>query len=73
MATQYEATIRKFGERIETLRKSRGLTQEELSAKADISHAYYWSIVRNGRNVTIKTAFNLAAALGVSLEDLFKS
>jgi transcriptional regulator with XRE-family HTH domain len=72
MAIQYEATIRKFGERIEVLRKSKGMTQEELAAKADISHAYYWSIIRNGRNVTIKTALNLANSLGVSLDDLFK-
>ena len=72
MATQYDATIRKFGERIEALRKSKGLTQENLATKADISHAYYWSIIRNGRNVTVKTALNLANALGVTLEDLFK-
>jgi len=66
----YNFLYQKLGERIERLRKQRGLTQEVLAEKAGLHRAYFWDI-ESGRNVSIKTAYKIAHALGVSLSDLF--
>lgn len=66
----YNILYKKLGERIEWLRKEKGLTQEELAEKAGLHRAYFWDIEK-GRNISIKTAYNIARALGVNLPDLF--
>ena len=66
----YNILYKKLGERIEWLRKEKGLTQEELAVKAGLHRAYFWDIEK-GRNISIKTAYNIARALGVKLPDLF--
>lgn len=66
----YNYIYQKFGERIEKLRKQKGLTQEELAEKAGLHRAYFWDI-ESGRNVSIKTAYKIAHALGISLSTLF--
>ncbi len=67
----YKSFYGKLGERIEWLRKEKGLTQESLAEKADLHRAYFWDI-ENGRNISIKTAYKIAKALGVTLSELFK-
>ncbi|NMB81062.1 MAG: helix-turn-helix transcriptional regulator [Ignavibacteria bacterium] len=67
----YNILYKKLGERIEWLRKEKGLTQEELAEKAGLHRAYFWDIEK-GRNISIKTAYNIARALSVKLSDLFK-
>lgn len=66
----YQILYRRLGERIEELRKKKGMTQEELAEKAGLHRAYFWDI-ENGRNISIKTAYNISRALGVSLSELF--
>jgi len=66
----YNAIYRKLGERIEWLRKEKGLTQEELAEKAGLHRAYFWDVER-GKNISIKTAYNIARALRVKLSELF--
>lgn len=66
----YQPLYKKLGERIEYLRKEKGLTQEELAEKAGLHRAYFWDI-ENGRNISFKTAYNVARALGVRLSKLF--
>lgn len=66
----YNFLYKKFGDRIERLRKEKNLTQEELAVKAGLHRAYFWDI-ESGRNVSIKTAYKIAKALGVKLSDLF--
>jgi len=73
MATRQEQISKKLGQRIEELRIKKGLKQEALASKAGISHAYYWAITHRGRNITIKTASNIADALGVEVVELFRS
>lgn len=67
----YLPLYQKLGERIEYLRKEKGLTQEELAEKAGLHRAYFWDIEK-GRNISIKTAYNVARALGIELSNLFK-
>lgn len=66
----YNFLYQKLSGRIEELRKKKGLTQEDLAAKAGLHRAYFWDI-ENGRNISIKTAYKIARALGVSLSELF--
>lgn len=65
----YQAIYKKLGERIEWFRKEKGMTQEELAEKAGLHRAYFWDIEK-GRNISIKTAYMIAKALGVSLSKL---
>jgi transcriptional regulator with XRE-family HTH domain len=65
----YNFLYQKLSHRIEELRKKKGLTQEELAEKAGLHRAYFWDI-ENGRNISIKTAYKIAHALGVKLSDL---
>lgn len=67
----YNFLYQKLGRRIAELRKKKRLTQEKAAEKAGIHRAYYWDI-ENGRNISIKTAYTLASALGVDLFELFK-
>lgn len=67
----YNQIYTKIASRIEYLRKQKGFTQEELAEKAGLHRAYFWDI-ENGRNISIKTAYKIARALGTSLSDLFK-
>ncbi|EKD86858.1 MAG: DNA-binding protein [uncultured bacterium] len=66
----YNFLYERLAKRIEQLRKEKGLTQEELAAKAGLHRAYFWDI-ENGRNTSIKTAYKIARALGVKLSELF--
>lgn len=66
----YNHIYKRLGERIEELRKKKEMTQEELAEKAGLHRAYFWDI-EHGRNISIKTAHNIARALGVSLAKLF--
>jgi len=67
----YKPIYRKLGERIEWLHKEKGLTQEELAEKAGLHRAYFWDIEK-GRNISIKTSYNIARALNISLSELLK-
>ena len=66
----YNFLYQKLAKRIEQLRKQKGLTQEQLAEKAGLHRAYFWDI-EQGRNISIKTAYNIARALGVKLSQLF--
>ena len=66
----YNFLYQKLSQRIERLRKDKGMTQEGLAEKAGLHRAYFWDI-ENGRNISVKTAYKIARALGVSLAQLF--
>lgn len=58
---------------VRRLRKSTGLSQEELADRAGLHRTYISSIERSERNVSIENIFLLAKALGVDPGDLLKS
>jgi len=66
----YNQLYRKLGQRIENIRRQKGMTQEKLAEEADLHRAYFWDI-EQGRNISVKTAYKIARALGVKLRDLF--
>jgi len=59
-----------FGERVRDLRKSKGLSQEELSYKADLHRTYIGMIERAEKNITLVNIEKIAKALNVEIKDL---
>lgn len=55
---------------IKVWREYRGLTQDELAARASISKAYMCQIETGKRDGAIKTLRAIATALGVTVDDL---
>lgn len=61
--------MKNLGNRIKAERQSRGITQEKLAEKADIS-LNFMSLIENGRNMSVDTLVKIAQALGVSVDYL---
>jgi transcriptional regulator with XRE-family HTH domain len=59
-----------IGEVVHNRRKRLGLSQEELSARAELHRTYVSDIERGGRNASLITLARLSSALGVSLWQL---
>lgn len=62
-----------LGIRLRTLRKARGLTQQELAHKTDVSRIYIQALESNRRSPSMKLLNKLAEALGVVPSDLLES
>lgn len=62
---------RRFGLRVQTLRRQRDLTQEQLAEAIGKSTDTVSNIETGRLSTRIETAMNLAEALDVSLSDLF--
>jgi transcriptional regulator with XRE-family HTH domain len=60
-----------LGKRIRLLRKSKGLTQEELSEKAGLSYKFVGEIERGEVNISLDSLIGIATALNVKINDLF--
>ncbi len=58
-----------LGRRIKKERLKRGITQEQLAEKVDIS-VNFMSLIENGRNMSVETLANIAVALGVTVDYL---
>lgn len=61
-----------LGRRIAFLRKEKGLSQVELAADADMAKSYLSELELGKRNASVLILSRLAAALGTTLEELFK-
>jgi transcriptional regulator with XRE-family HTH domain len=61
-----------LGIRIAELRKIKGITQEQLAGKMEISPKYLSSIERGKENPTLNTLISLSESLGINFEDLFR-
>jgi transcriptional regulator with XRE-family HTH domain len=67
VATIYE----KLGNRIKQIRKSSGLSQEELAVKAKIDLTSVNEMESGGRNPSLKTIHKISLGLKIPLKDLF--
>lgn len=63
---------KRIGKLIKALRENAELTQEQLAKKAGVNHSYISLLETGQRMPTVKTADKIAAALGVTLADLFR-
>ena len=57
--------------RLEELRKERGVTQEELAALLEVSRQTISSLEKGRYNPSILLAFKIARYFGLSIEDIF--
>ncbi len=57
--------------RLEELRKSRGIKQEELAETLEVSRQTIGSLENGRYNPSILLAFKIARYFGLSIEDIF--
>jgi transcriptional regulator with XRE-family HTH domain len=60
------------GRNFARLRRSKGLTQEDVEARSGYSQQYLSSLERGRRNPTVITLFELAQALETTVVELVK-
>ncbi|WP_035200970.1 helix-turn-helix domain-containing protein [Agrobacterium tumefaciens] len=61
-----------FGERVRALRKSRGLSQEQLAHACGLDRTYVGGIERGERNITIIKIRLIASALNVPISQVIE-
>ncbi|MCH5300980.1 MAG: helix-turn-helix transcriptional regulator [Ruminococcus sp.] len=62
-------SLQSLGSRIRKERLNRGITQEQLAEKVDIS-INFMSLIENGRNMSVEILVKISEALGVSVDYL---
>lgn len=65
-----EANIQ-FGQQVAKIRKSRGLSQEQLAYKCGFDRTYVGTIERGEKSATINSIVKIARGLEITLKDLF--
>jgi transcriptional regulator with XRE-family HTH domain len=65
--------LKPFGARVRTLRQAKALSQEKLAELAGLHRTYISSVELGKRNVSLLNVQALANALGVSVEEFFKT
>lgn len=66
----HKDVLQKFGDKLQKVRKSQSISQEELAAKLSMHRTYIGMVERGERNPTIRTLYKLAKALKVEASDL---
>lgn len=61
-----------FGNRVRQLRKDRGWSQEDFAFRVGLDRSYIGGVERGERNISLENIELVAAALQVSLAELFK-
>jgi transcriptional regulator with XRE-family HTH domain len=60
-----------LAEKIRTVRKEKGVSQEKVAMEANLNRAYIGYIERGERKPSVETLEKIAHALKVKLKDLF--
>lgn len=66
-----ERIIKNIGIQIRILRKSKNISQEELSNIANLHPTYIGQVERGEKNLTISSLLSITNALDISLEKFF--
>ncbi len=64
--------LQKFGKNIAKFRKEKGLTQNQLSDKLDISREHLAKIETAKRGISIQLLFKLSEELGIPEKEFFE-
>lgn len=67
-----EPILLSFGKRVQKLRKTKGISQEELASLAGVHRTYIGMIERAEKNITLCNIEKIANALNISISDLFQ-
>ncbi|MFA6249534.1 MAG: helix-turn-helix transcriptional regulator [Mucilaginibacter sp.] len=68
-----ESILVNFGKKVKAKRKEKGLSQEELSYKANLHRTYIGMIERAEKNITLLNIEKIALALDVLPGDLLNN
>lgn len=60
-----------FGKHLQTLRKEKNISQEELAARAGVDRVAIGYIEQGIRSPKLETIYNVSSALGVDVKELF--
>ena len=66
------SAAKRLGERLEALRRNRGLSQEDVASGALIDAKHYQEVEAGKTNPTLATLVGIAKALELTLSGLFK-
>lgn len=60
-----------YGKRLRQLRKERGLSQEQVALRADITTSYYGLLERGQANPSVGLLEKICAVMNVQMSDIF--
>ena len=63
---------KKFGNRVQSLRKEKKLSQEKFALLIGMDRPYYASVESGKRNISIKNIEKIANGFDISISELFK-
>jgi transcriptional regulator with XRE-family HTH domain len=66
-----ENVLAMVGEKIREIRKSKGMSQEQLGEIADFHFSYIGRIERGQKNISLENLAKIATALNVEINQLF--
>lgn len=66
---KHEELIKKLGERIRSLRESKGISQEELSFRTELSRNQIGRIERGEINTGVSTLFEMEKGLAIDVRE----
>ena len=69
--TRHTGGLKAFGKNLREIRKSRGLSQEQLAWKADLELSQISRIERGVISAGLSQIFTIASALEIPVKDLF--
>ncbi|MEA3495643.1 MAG: helix-turn-helix transcriptional regulator [Bacteroidota bacterium] len=64
--------LHKFGDRIQSLRKDKKLSQEDFAHICGLHRTYIGMIERGEKNITLKNIEKLAKALNMDISEIMK-
>ncbi len=70
--TSEQKFLTSFGNRLSSIRKQKGITQERLADLVEVHRTYIGFIEQGKRNPSISNINKITKALGISLEVFFK-
>jgi len=68
--TTHKHILENFGSKMQKVRQSKGITQEELAGMLSMHRTYIGLIERGERNPTIRTLYKIAKALKIKASEL---
>lgn len=66
-----ETLLKLVGAKIRDIRKSKGLSQEQLGEEAGFHQTYIGGVERGSRNISLENLERIASTLGVEVHELF--
>ena len=67
-----EEVKKAFGDKLRTLRKTKGFSQETLAYACGLDRTYIGGVERGERNISLINTHRIAMALGIGPDELLK-